>query len=124
MKIKEMIELTNMGYKAKDVFALHKAGYTAEMIVELSEEPDNPATPENDPVPEKKESPSENEAINNKKEEKQEDKKEEPDLVKQELERVKKELADLQEKNRHKDNSGKEPEDPTKNIKEYIASLM
>lgn len=125
MKITDMIELAQAGIKAKDVLELHKAGYTKEMILELSEEPKDPATPKEDSEPKEKESPSDEENINDKKDEQpKEEPKKEPDLIAQELERVKKELAALQEKNRHKDQSGGEPEDPTKHIKEYIETLM
>ena len=121
-----MIELAQAGIKAKDVLELHKAGYTKEVILELSEEPKDPAPPEEDSEPKEKESPSDKEDIKDKKDEqpKEKEPKKEPDLIAQELERVKKELAALQEKNRHKDQSGGEPEDPTKHIKEYIGTLM
>lgn len=122
MKISDMIELAQAGYKAKDVLTLHKAGYTKEMIVELSEEPEEtPEVPENDSKPNTEESTPDEEAITNK-EEKQDNSENNPALI--ELEKVKKELAELQERNRHKDISGTEPEDPNKHIKEYIASLM
>ena len=123
MKLTEMIELANAGIKAKDVMTLHKAGYTKEMILELSEEP-NPAPPDEDSKPEEKESPSDDESIDKNKEEKQEEKKEETNPALIELEKLKKQLADLQEKNRHMDQSGGVPEDPTKHIKEYIETLM
>lgn len=126
MKLTEMIELANAGIKAKDVMTLHKAGYTKDMILELSEEQPNPASPEEDSVPKEKESPSEDESIDDKKETKQEPKPEQKEYnaALEQIEKLKKQVADLQEKNRHKDLSGEKEEDPNKHIKEYIASLM
>lgn len=126
MKVTDMIELAQAGYKAKDVLALHKAGYTKEMIVELSEEePKDPEQPNEDPKPEPKDPTPDNNTIIDKEVEQ-----DNPAL--QELEKLKKDNADLQanleklqEQKRHEDISGSyEPEDKEKNIKEFIASLM
>ena len=126
MKVTDMIELAQAGYKAKDVLALHKAGYTKEMIVELSEdEPKDPVQPKEDPKPKEEDPTPDNDTIIDK-----EDEQENPAL--KELEKLKKanadlqaNLAKLQEQKRHEDISGSyELEDKEKNIKEFIASLM
>lgn len=118
--------------KLSDIIALAKAGYSVSDVKELisltsSEDPE-PAPQENNTPDEKTEEP---EGAKDTGDEAPQKSTAEPakvtaiDDYKKQIEDLKKQVSDLQQKNVHKDNSGKEPEkSPTEIIDDITRSFM
>ena len=120
MKITDMIKLANNGITAKDLYTLSKAGYTAEIIEELSKE-DGPS------LDDIKKDAEEEAAARKKAEEEKENEAAEKEALQKENETLKAQLEELQRGNRGKDRSdpdaGPERSDIDK-VVETISSMM
>lgn len=125
LSIFEMIDLAKQGIKATDVLALNKAGYTPEIMKELSE---NGVQTDNvkQQVEEKQaEEQHQQQALNEYKESAETLANDLAEANKQ-IEELKKQIESIQAQNRGADMSGEiEPDkDKLKDITEYVSSLM
>jgi len=125
LSIFEMIDLAKQGIKATDVLALNKAGYTPEIMKELSE---NGVQTDNvkQQVEEKQaEEQHQQQALNEYKESAETLANDLAEANKQ-IEELKKQIESIQAQNRGSDMSGEiEPDkDNLKDITEYVSSLM
>ena len=127
MSIMDMIKLSNQGISAKDVVALNKNGYTMEIINELQnmdgpslEDLQNDAEEQKKKLEDEKKKAEEEAAAKKATEEKL------AQLLK-DNEDLKKQLADLQAKNRGGDMGDDLPDpstDAIKNVTEIISNMM
>lgn len=125
LSIFEMIDLAKQGIKATDVLALNKAGYTPEIMKELSE---NGVQTDNvkQQVEEKQaEEQHQQQALNEYKESAETLANDLAEANKQ-IEELKKQIESIQAQNRGSDMSGEiEPDkDNLKEITDYVSSLM
>lgn len=125
LSISQMIDLAKQGIKATDVLALNKAGYTPEIMKELSE---NGVQTDNvkQQVEEKQaEEQHQQQALNEYKESAETLANDLAEANKQ-IEELKKQVESIQAQNRGSDMSGEiEPDkDNLKDITEYVSSLM
>ena len=121
MKITDMIKLANNGITAKNLYTLNKAGYTAEIIEELSKE-DGPS------LDDIKKDAEEEAAARKAAEEEKEKKASELEAIIKENEALKAQLEEIQRGNRGKDRSDPEAESDKgsdiNSVIEAISSMM